>query len=272
MFPVEVDAKEKLATVRLALKRALRKFSFGPGVCVTETDDAIHISLTGPVSPAVQKQPVFEVRRVFLATITSVTLVSTGIREYGWAEHFVANTASADSLIPTTLVLGAHPTYRNSAEGPAEANYCWDLFEVPPFTTAIGTPVNKAGLGHRVGDVVLMLEIVAGNSLAPFSGQLKYVCVGLNINRLPFLVMVKKVSGVAGDSTTDCTWAYDIFHPGEGVAGTAIATALTPYKPRYPKTTYTAASNDTYGLAMFTGTAYLLLEVYKEYPASSACP
>ena len=64
-----------------------------------------------------------------------------------------------------------------------------------------------------------------------------------------FQAFVKNDGGVAGDSTTDCTFTYEILT----IDSVTINTGLTPKRPRYPKTTYIVAPDFSIGLVAWNG-------------------
>lgn len=95
-----------------------------------------------------------------------------------------------------------------------------------------------------------------------------------------FLVRLKKTSGSAGDATTTCSWVYSAYSALETVAritagtATAIATGLTPKRPRIPLCAYDYAANGSFGLAGYdpSDSSFMLLDAYGEAPAETgAC-
>jgi len=91
----------------------------------------------------------------------------------------------------------------------------------------------------------------------------------------PFTVQLRKVSGVAGDSGTTCTWAYDCFairndHYSQDEV--LIAEAVIPSTPRYQNTTYTEAPEYSIGLGCWNRDGvFKLLIAFEEAPQSQAC-
>lgn len=81
-------------------------------------------------------------------------------------------------------------------------------------------------------------------------------------------VWVRNDGGVAGSLSTTCTLTYSIYHPG---VTTAMATGLTPLRPRITNVEYNIPANDTYGLAFKDGTGWKLVEAVLEYPKSEPC-
>ena len=64
-----------------------------------------------------------------------------------------------------------------------------------------------------------------------------------------FAVFVFNDGGDAGDSTTDCTFTYEI----RSIDNVTLATAKTPRQKRYPKTTYIAAPDFSIGYSAWGG-------------------
>jgi hypothetical protein len=89
-----------------------------------------------------------------------------------------------------------------------------------------------------------------------------------------YLVKVLLDGGVAGDSTTRCTFTYAIYRRGGVVTDVddQLAKLLTPAAARTSVGTYTAAADGTGGMAAIApdGT-WLLLAALDERPAVSTC-
>ncbi len=64
-----------------------------------------------------------------------------------------------------------------------------------------------------------------------------------------FEAFIKNDGGVAGDSTTDCTFTYEVLT----IDSVTIATGLTPRRPRYAKTTYIVAPDNSIGFVAWGG-------------------
>lgn len=91
----------------------------------------------------------------------------------------------------------------------------------------------------------------------------------------PFMCKVRKVSGVAGSDSTNCTWAYDVYDvhdaPDESVVE-PMATAKQPYKTRFTNTSYTFAPPDSLAIACRNKLGeFILLECFQEVPDQDAC-
>lgn len=83
----------------------------------------------------------------------------------------------------------------------------------------------------------------------------------------PKLVKVYQSGGAAGDYNTTCTWTYEVRDPdGVTVLGDTDTTPVAPQKARIPTCIYTKAPDDSYGLAVWDGETFILLEAYGEYP------
>jgi hypothetical protein len=91
----------------------------------------------------------------------------------------------------------------------------------------------------------------------------------------PFIVRVKKVSGVAGSSSTNCTYAYDCYTLRDDRLTTdeiVLKTAASPTIPRFSNTTYTYAPDYSLALACWNESGvFKLLQIYEEVPQSQAC-
>lgn len=83
----------------------------------------------------------------------------------------------------------------------------------------------------------------------------------------PLLGKLTASAGAAGDEDNDCTFTYTL----ADLAGNQLATGLTPKRPRFPKTTYTAAPVDSYATYAHDGTAFVLLDAIEEWPQSHDC-
>ena len=80
-----------------------------------------------------------------------------------------------------------------------------------------------------------------------------------------FPVKVTKTGGVAGSTTTDCTWSYTV----DDVTGTELDTAVTASFDRIPKVEYKVVTADSFGIACYdTDDSLKLLHVCEEVPVS----
>lgn len=92
------------------------------------------------------------------------------------------------------------------------------------------------------------------------------------------LVEIEWDGGVAGDSSTDCTFTYTL----KDLEGNELATDISPETARYPNTTYLAAAatgagtgtgggRSSYAVAYNLDGTWLLLHIPGEIAASGAC-
>lgn len=91
----------------------------------------------------------------------------------------------------------------------------------------------------------------------------------------PFLVKVRKIDGVEGSSSVNCSWVYDVYglHDDPDDADTEpLGEAMTPVRPRFSLTAYTFAPDDSLGLACKDASGFFtLLECYEEFPQQDEC-
>jgi len=95
----------------------------------------------------------------------------------------------------------------------------------------------------------------------------------------PFVVLVTKDGGVAGDASTECSYTYTVKKLNDS---TELGTEVTPEAPRlhyvaywYAGETRTGATGDTtsrYGLACYASGSLVLLYAFGEIPKEDACP
>ncbi len=89
-----------------------------------------------------------------------------------------------------------------------------------------------------------------------------------------FTVKLVNDGGDAGDDENDCTLTYTV----KDLDGNVLLEEATPERKRYPKTTYIAATEDSYGWACYrigeggTPGALVLLDAIEEIEATEACP
>lgn len=83
----------------------------------------------------------------------------------------------------------------------------------------------------------------------------------------PMVVKVYDHAGEHGTAAANCAITYTI----KDMAGKTLETTLTPERPRYPLTTYIGAPDASYGLAIYTGSAWVLLVAFEEIEDTSVC-
>lgn len=83
----------------------------------------------------------------------------------------------------------------------------------------------------------------------------------------PQIVTVEKDGGVAGSPSTNCTFTYTI----TDLAGTELATGLTPHRSRHADCIYTQAPNGSRGWAEWVDGAWVLLVAFQEIENSGDC-
>lgn len=83
----------------------------------------------------------------------------------------------------------------------------------------------------------------------------------------PQIVTVAKDGGVAGSASTTCTWTYTI----TDLAGTELATGLTPHRPRHTNVIYTQAPDGSRGWAEWVDDEWVLLVAFQEIENSDDC-
>jgi len=84
------------------------------------------------------------------------------------------------------------------------------------------------------------------------------------------LVLVTKDGGVAGDADNNCTYTYTVEYLDDS---TTIATTQTPETPRYAKTAYYyAGENSSSRYALWHSAEAKLLICFGEIAQTSVCP
>ena len=81
------------------------------------------------------------------------------------------------------------------------------------------------------------------------------------------VVKVVTDGGSAGSSSTNCSYTYTV----KDLRGNTLATAKTPYRPRYEKTAYIVAPENSYGLALIDNGSLTLLVCFQEIEQTDAC-
>lgn len=276
-LPLLVESEDQRKRVERALRRGLRPVRGGEGIRVKDSDDGLVISLAGGSSGYNAPIP-FALSGAFLARITEVDTSISGQRRYAWEEIAIAyNEADA---IPTSLVKKSSDPWRvGSYTGISEgadrtavpANSAWSLSELPAMNADTVTGINSRGSAAVVDDIVMMFEFRASLGDVRESEQIKYIFLSVKAAAGATVVRVKKTGGNAGSTTLDCSFVYSIYEYSDSGLVTALATTLTPQIPRFAKITYTAPIDGTPGLAYYTGTTWLLLQVFTEFPQLLIC-
>lgn len=163
--------------------------------------------------------------------------------------------------------------------------YTFDLDSAEPSTglvvdTSLSTPTAGNVVAYNIyeDDGSAQFQVPTGTRCRGnifFHGQSMVVWFWYQNNSSPFAVQLRKVSGVAGDETTSCTWAYDclaIRNDHYSLDEVLIAEAIIPSFPRFANTTYTEAPEYSIGLGCWNKDGiFKLLIAFEEAPQSQAC-
>ncbi len=127
--------------------------------------------------------------------------------------------------------------------------------ELNPFAVVFPDPT--------LGDIVNLVRGVSQDGIVTWSFTLGHAT--------PFACLVRQDGGVAGDDTTNCTFTYELLT----FDNVTIATGKTPFRPRYPKTTYIKAPDFSVGrvewFGAFGGGQVELEDTLEEIEDTSAC-
>jgi len=127
--------------------------------------------------------------------------------------------------------------------------------------------IDRGDMNLRARMIEGLLRSVPGEGITTSDGIIDRKPARSSPN-LHIAEVVEDGSGVAGSDSANCTFKYDVFD----FDGTEIGTALTPKWPRFPKTTYSKAPDDTFAL-VFTDPDddLVLLVCFEEFPNEVVC-
>ena len=152
----------------------------------------------------------------------------------------------------------------------------WMVFKLPLCVDSdYSTWSDLAGLPASIRDTTLAIsDIAASDTSSIYVTGHMYKDKASDLNPWMifkqtglFPVKAEKSDGVAGNSDNNCTFDYKVSTLDDKVIGHK----LTPFWPRFTKTTYTAPSGTYYGLAFYDAGVLKLWQTM-EKPAQSDCP